>query len=239
VDAVTAPSEAVLGAHVGRGLFQDAGVREVIQCISQLPNTTFSGGGDQGVVIGYLGRLSEDKGVGRLLGWFAGRDGSTLGNARLLIAGTGPMERKVRAAAAADPRIDYLGYTAPDEFFSRITVLVVPSIWHDPSPVVIREAYSRGVPVVGSNFGGIPELIRMVDDRLICDPFVARDITRAIQLASSRELRPKVKSRCVEVARRFEESVVCDQMEQMYRQCPPSPRPIESESIRDVYPRPA
>jgi glycosyltransferase involved in cell wall biosynthesis len=36
---------------------------------------------------------------------------------------------------------------------------VVPSIWNEPFGRVTVEAYSRGVPVVGANTGGIPEVI--------------------------------------------------------------------------------
>ena len=222
VDAVNAPSKAVLDAHMNRGLFQRAVTREVVHCISPYPETEFPGGGKRSVVIGYLGRLSEDKGVGRLLQWFAGPEARQLGDVRLLVAGAGPLERELRAAAT-DPRIEYLGYTTPDAFFSRITALVVPSIWHDPSPVVIREAYARGVPVAGSTFGGIPELIRLVDDRLIFDPFVPGDMMKAIRLATSEEAGPRLKTRCIEAAREFTEAAVCEQMERVYRSLHESP----------------
>ena len=62
------------------------------------------------------------------------------------MAGAGPLEARVGQAAAADPRIEYLGYTTPADFFPRLTALVVPSVWHDPSPVVIRETYAREPP---------------------------------------------------------------------------------------------
>src|SRR4030095_13264616 len=34
-------------------------------------------------------------------------------------------------------------------------LLVVPSIWEENSPLVIREAFAAGVPVVASRIGGI------------------------------------------------------------------------------------
>jgi len=37
--------------------------------------------------------------------------------------------------------------------------MLVPSVWHENSPVVIYESFQLGNPVVGSEFGGIPELI--------------------------------------------------------------------------------
>ena len=41
----------------------------------------------------------------------------------------------------------------------RSTLLVVPSIWEENSPLVIREAFAAGVPVVASRIGGIPETV--------------------------------------------------------------------------------
>lgn len=44
------------------------------------------------------------------------------------------------------------------EFYGEIDVLVVPSL-EDNSPSVIGEALAMGVPVIGSNIGGIPEIL--------------------------------------------------------------------------------
>jgi glycosyltransferase involved in cell wall biosynthesis len=37
--------------------------------------------------------------------------------------------------------------------------VVVPSRWYENQPMVVLEALARGVPVVGSALGGMPELI--------------------------------------------------------------------------------
>jgi glycosyltransferase involved in cell wall biosynthesis len=36
---------------------------------------------------------------------------------------------------------------------------VVPSKWHENYPYVVLQAFAAGKPVVGSNRGGIPELV--------------------------------------------------------------------------------
>ena len=49
-----------------------------------------------------------------------------------------------------------------EELFSFIrdaSFVLVPSEWYENNPLTIVEAYSSGKPVIGSNIGGIPELI--------------------------------------------------------------------------------
>ncbi|NCY03910.1 MAG: glycosyltransferase [Planctomycetia bacterium] len=219
VNAVTAPSHAVLDAHLSRGLFPTASTREVIQYVCPRPATIAEQPAIPGNVLGFIGRLTADKGLSQLLDWMAGTDSRRLQGLRLLIAGTGPLEAIARAAAARDDRIEVLGYTAPADFYPRITALAVPSIWNDPSPVVIREAYGYGIPVAGSRFGGIPELIRLVDDRLVFDPHDPSDMTRAIALALDPTGRPALQTACELATEQFTAARVCEQVEAVYRAC--------------------
>ncbi|WP_395444154.1 glycosyltransferase [Caulobacter sp. UC70_42] len=55
--------------------------------------------------------------------------------------------------------IEFVGWVDPKTFFDEIDVLIVPSIWAEPSPRTIYEAYAVGVPCIGARTGGIPELI--------------------------------------------------------------------------------
>lgn len=46
------------------------------------------------------------------------------------------------------------------KIFEEIDVLVAPSIWYENAPLVIQEAFAAKTPVIASNIGGIPELIK-------------------------------------------------------------------------------
>jgi len=58
----------------------------------------------------------------------------------------------------------------PEDFLPEIDVLVVPSVWDEPLPTVVVEAFTHGVPVIGSRRGGIPELIEDGRTGLLFDP---------------------------------------------------------------------
>ena len=44
-----------------------------------------------------------------------------------------------------------------DDFFGRIRVLLVPSLWHEGFGLVATEAMLRGIPVLAADLGGLPE----------------------------------------------------------------------------------
>lgn len=80
---------------------------------------------------------------------------------RLLIAGGGE-ERFLAQFRRYAPAVQVLGPLPFQEMralFRAADLVLVPSICHENSPVVIYENLQLGNPSVGSNFGGIPELI--------------------------------------------------------------------------------
>lgn len=112
---------------------------------------------DPGVLkLGYFGRIAHDKGIVEMLQSLRSFDTMPWS---LSIGGRGSpdFEQQVRAISAGLP-VEMVGVRAPDEFFSSIDVLIVPSLWNDPAP---RTAYEAGihqvVPVV-SAVGGLPQL---------------------------------------------------------------------------------
>jgi glycosyltransferase involved in cell wall biosynthesis len=108
------------------------------------------------LTLGFIGSLAPHKGVRTLL---AAVEGSDL-PWRLLVAGGGPLDEEVAAAAWRDPRIEHLGHVsgaAKEAFFDRLDLLVIPSEWEEPATFVAAEAAVRGIPAVVSARGGLPE----------------------------------------------------------------------------------
>ncbi|HEX4864695.1 MAG TPA: glycosyltransferase, partial [Acidimicrobiales bacterium] len=127
---------------------------------------------------GYLGQLSEPKGIPTLLAAFASvvDDGH-----RLLVGGQGPM---ADALGRAGPSVQVLGWlddSEKDRFFSRIHCLIVPSNYPETGPLVVLEARARGVPVIGSRLGGIPENVGPLCRSLLFTPGDAADLSNSIR----------------------------------------------------------
>lgn len=59
-----------------------------------------------------------------------------------------------------------------------IDVLVVPSIWPENSPLVIREAFLAGVAVIASRIGGIPEIVEDGVNGFLFNPGDVADLHR-------------------------------------------------------------
>jgi len=112
------------------------------------------------VVIGYIGTLFPHKGVHHLV---AAANGIDPGRARFLIAGKGdPRYTERLRAHAHNPSIEFIGEVTRDrlaDFFGRIHALAVTPIWFENAPLVVQEAVTARRPVIGSDIGGIPEVI--------------------------------------------------------------------------------
>lgn len=104
----------------------------------------------------YVGRLSQEKGIATLL-----EVAQSLPFA-LKVAGSGPLEEKLRDKYGGVNHIEFLGRldaTQVSHLLSRATCSVTPSECYDNNPLSVIESLCAGTPVVGAEIGGIPELI--------------------------------------------------------------------------------
>ena len=82
---------------------------------------------------------------------------------KLVIVGEGPDEAALRAQAKTLDNIEFVGPKWGEElrtYLERCRFVVCPSIWHENFPYVILQAFATGKAVVGTDRGGIPELIQ-------------------------------------------------------------------------------
>ncbi|WP_313025799.1 glycosyltransferase family 4 protein [Pseudomonas lopnurensis] len=169
VSAVIGVSRFVLERLVDQGYFARARQHVVHNCTPANPaqDDTPKKRSNFPLRFGYIGTLSENKGVGWLIEQF-----QRLGiDARLDIAGRGKLDYEAELKAMADPaKVSFLGYCDTDRFMRSIDVLVVPSRWAEPFGLVAVEGCANHLPVIAANMGGLPEIIRDEFNGLLCSP---------------------------------------------------------------------
>ena len=158
LSAVVGVSQRVLSIHTDLGMFEETPIRTVIRNASTATLAPHArNGSSTDITFGFIGRLTEEKGVDNLIQAMAAvpRD-----RVRLLIAGRASDQEQQRLKTLApNARIEFMGFVAPDDFYRQIDVVIAPSIWEDPGPLVVADANAAGKPILGTHFGGMPEVI--------------------------------------------------------------------------------
>jgi GT2 family glycosyltransferase len=167
-----APSETLAAAFVPFGLPQD----RVLRCNQGISTSRFEGvqrTASSRLRIGFAGGLQPTKGAdilldaverlppGRIVVDVLGSHAAYHGDRRFAES----IEPRL-----GDPRIRRLGSVSHERMpavLGDLDVLIVPSIWIENAPFIIREAFAAGVPVIASDLGGMREMIRHQIDGLL------------------------------------------------------------------------
>jgi glycosyltransferase involved in cell wall biosynthesis len=130
----------------------------------------------------FAGRLGPEKGVRVLLDAWSLWPGAPL----LEIAGDGPergaLEARAREHGVGD-RVRFLGQIPPAEVERRMggaRVLAVPSLCFEGFPLVVRDAFAAGVPVVASRLGALEQIVEDGSTGLLFSPGDAADLRRRL-----------------------------------------------------------
>ena len=115
--------------------------------LSELPQTNG---------IFYAGRLERYKGIQVLV------EACIDLGVELTIAGSGSLSSEIAEIASSEGNVKYLGHIGKSElnnYLQRARLVCVPSLWNENYPFAVTEALLLGKTVVGSDKGGIPELV--------------------------------------------------------------------------------
>ncbi|MEZ0232238.1 MAG: glycosyltransferase family 4 protein [Methylophilaceae bacterium] len=139
----------------------------------------------------YVGRLNPVKGVHVLIEAF--RDIHVrMPNVRLIIAGssffggaarTSYEERLVKLAEPVSDAIVFTGFLPHEKLkylYSAVDLIVLPSVWQDPCPLVVLEAMASGTCLISSAVGGVPEVVENHKSGILVAPADVSALANAI-----------------------------------------------------------
>lgn len=144
------------------------------------------------------------------------------GHARSVIVGEGPERRSLAS------RIDHLGLKNHAflaglrqdvlPFLHRADAVVLCTIGREGLSVALIEGAAAGRPLVGSNLGGIPEVIEHGANGFLFRPGDSRELAQALErLITNPELRERMGQRSRALyGDRFSREVMIGRIEQMY-----------------------
>ncbi len=107
----------------------------------------------------YFGRVDPEKGVLHLADAMR-----RLPKLKLVVVGDGAALEEV-VEFTRSHRMGNVEFAGPKwgadliPYLKRARLVVVPSTWYEPSPMVIYQSLATGKPVIGARIGGIPDLI--------------------------------------------------------------------------------
>lgn len=148
------------------------------------PPRTERPAGDQPPYVAYAGALTPWEGVETVLdavtspGWPVG--------VRVVIAGGGPLEERVRTVARDCPHLEWVGVLSRQDVADLLAgaAAALSPFWKPPygaSPIKLYEAMASGTPIIASNSPGQAEVVRAEECGVVFPPGDARAMCDAVR----------------------------------------------------------
>lgn len=129
----------------------------------------------------FLGRLCREKGIAELLGVMP-EIVSRYPDAKLYLGGSWEDEElRMQAEALSDVIVygGWVGEAEKEQYMEQCSVFVLPS-YFEGQPVSLLEAMAKGMAVIGTAVGGIPQLITDCEDGILLVPKDAEALAKQI-----------------------------------------------------------
>jgi glycosyltransferase involved in cell wall biosynthesis len=128
----------------------------------------------------YVGRLVDSKGVASLV-----RAAAHLPEVPFRIVGTGPEAGRLKqlAAALGVKNLEFRGRKEGTDLaaeYRGARFVVVPSEWYEVFGLVVLEAYAYGNPVIATQIGGLPEVVRNGETGVLVSARRSQQLAEAI-----------------------------------------------------------
>lgn len=175
---------------------------------------------DGHVVLGMVGRLVADKGHAFLFRAVAQLK-QLHPDLRVLVLGEGPLEQELRALAAGlgiEDRVVFAGYRDDmAQCVQAVDIGVQPSIACDTSSFSSKEQMAAGKPVIVSDHGGLPEIVRDGETGFIVPAGTVEPLAQRIAQLADPHLRARLGEAAQrDVAEHFSEEQFAHQTAEVY-----------------------
>ena len=148
---------------------------------SELSNS-FQNNGNNKIIVGYVGRLANEKRIEDLAPLHDRND------VQLVIVGDGPARQKLERVL---PRAKFVGYQSGDDLAAHYASfdIFVHTGKHETFCQSIQESLASGVPVIAPNSGGPLDLVQHGSTGFLIDTSKASDLIAAFELLSDARTR--------------------------------------------------
>ncbi|MCP4685033.1 MAG: glycosyltransferase family 4 protein [bacterium] len=219
VDAVVGVSRSILDSHLKLGFFGAARIKKYIYnpvVVSSVPARTKSDTAP--CVFGYVGQLDPSKGVEHLLEGFR-RLNPAKASLRVFGRGTTSAFEEKLIQTYKSSSIEFLGFRPPEEIYPELDVVVVPSLRDEAFGRIVPEANSYGLPVIVSNRGGLPEIVRDGVNGYVFDPASEGDLEAKLGLFAEEPSRSsQMADRCRACATSYRADKIAAQYLEIYNE---------------------
>lgn len=174
------------------------------------------------IVFGTIGRLRPSKGQSYLIDAFS-EVKHELPSAQLVIAGDGCFKSELEKQAAKSNESDSVHFLGRrddiPQILKALDVFVLPSIGSEGLPRALLEAMASGVPCVGTDISGIPEILDGGEFGFLVPPRDSKALAQAMLKAAkmSAQERAGLVERCKQrVIDHYSYEVVIKRLEKIY-----------------------
>lgn len=160
-------------------------------------NSTISNITQSPILFGTICRLDKGKGLDYLLKAINILKGRKMSNIKFLLFGKGAEYHNLSNLISKfqiEEYVDLKGYFEGQvyEQLEKFDVFVFPSLW-EGLPYSLVEAQRSGLPIISTNVGGIPEVVRHMEEGLLLEPQNETALANNIEfLANSEQLRAEM-----------------------------------------------
>jgi len=143
--------------------------------------TKHSTGAKDVIQLGYVGRISKEKGIDCLLA--AMKILNSRQSCNLHVIGDGPERQSAEQRVqewGLEKKVFFHGYVRDMErYYKMLDVLILPS-FTEGTPLVVLEAMTFGLAIIATRVGGIPEILTDGENGIIVNPGSTDELAAAI-----------------------------------------------------------